>query len=163
MQETRERLVQWTDPAGTIDFVRRSTGLESLRAISRGEIPQPPISVLVNFAIAVAEEGHIVVEGYPGEEHYNPIGSVHGGFALALFDTAMSCAIHTLLPAGVAYTTTDIQVRFIRGMTKETGPVRCDATAVHVGRSTAVAEGKLYDGQGRILGIGTTGCAILRG
>jgi uncharacterized protein (TIGR00369 family) len=162
MQASRERLVRWEDPSATVDFVRRSAGLESLRAIAGGDVPRPPISVLVNFSVAEVEEGRVVVEGYPGEEHYNPIGSVHGGFALTLFDTAMSCAIHSLLPAGVAYTTTDIQVRFIRGMTKDTGPVRCEATAVHVGRSTAVAEAKLYDGQRRVLGIGTTACAVMR-
>ena len=162
MQGTRERLVRWDDPAPTIDFVRRSSGLEAIRAIQGGTLPRPPISSLVNFTIAEVEEGRVVVEGYPGEEHYNPIGSVHGGFALTLFDTAMSCAIHSLLPAGVAYTTTDVQVRFIRGLSKDTGPVRCEATALHVGRSTAVAEGKLRDGEGRLLGVGTTACAVFR-
>jgi uncharacterized protein (TIGR00369 family) len=162
MQVSRERLLQWDDPGPTVDFVRKSAGIESIRAIASGRVSRPPISVLVNFSLAEVDEGRVVVEGYPGEEHYNPIGSVHGGFALTLFDTAMSCAIHTLLPAGVGYTTTDIQVRFIRGMTKDTGPVRCEATAVHVGRSTAVAEAKLYDAERRVLGIGTTACAVLR-
>jgi uncharacterized protein (TIGR00369 family) len=163
MQATRERLVQWEDPAPTIEFVRRSAGIDGIRAIASGQIPRPPISVLTNFTIAEVEEGRVVVEGYPGEEHYNPIGVVHGGFALTIFDTAMSCAIHTLLPAGIGYTTTDIQVRFIRGVTVATGAVRCEGVALHVGRSTAVAEGKLYDGNGKLLGVGTTGCAILRG
>jgi len=162
MQVTRERLVQWSDPAPTIDAVRKAAGIDAIRSIARGDFPRPPISVLVNFTVKEVDEGRVVVEGYPGEEHYNPIGTVHGGFALTLFDTAMSCAIHTLLPAGVGYTTTDIQVRFIRGMTKETGPVRCEATAVHVGRSTAVAEAKLYDEERRLLGIGTAACAVLR-
>jgi uncharacterized protein (TIGR00369 family) len=162
MQVTRERLVQWNDPGPTVDAVRKAAGIEAIRAIAGGDLPRPPISVLVNFTIAEVAEGRVVVEGYPGEEHYNPIGTVHGGFALTLFDTAMSCAIHTLLPAGVGYTTTDIQVRFIRGMTKDTGPVRCEGIAIHVGRSTAVAEAKLYDGDGRVLGVGTTACAILR-
>ena len=162
MQVTRERLVQWEDPGPTVDAVRKAAGIEAIRAIASGSLPRPPISVLVNFSVAEVAEGRVVVEGYPGEEHYNPIGTVHGGFALTLFDTAMSCAIHTLLPAGVGYTTTDIQVRFIRGMTKDTGPVRCVGTAVHVGRSTAVAEAKLYDGEGRVLGVGTTACAVLR-
>jgi uncharacterized protein (TIGR00369 family) len=162
MQETRERLVRWEDPQPTIAFVRASSGLEAIRAIRDGLIPRPPISVLTNFTILAADEGRVVVEGYPGEEHSNPIGTVHGGFALTLFDTAMSCAIHTLLPAGVGYTTTDIQVRFIRGITKETGPVHCEGIALHVGRSTAVAEGKLRDGAGKLLAVGTTACAILR-
>ena len=163
MLETRERLVRWEDPQQTISFARASSGLDALRAVRDGTVPAPPISVLINFKLLTVEEGRVVVEAYPGEEHYNPIGSVHGGFALAVFDTAMSCAIHSLLPAGVAYTTTDIQVRFIRGMTKETGPVHCEGIALHVGRSTAIAEGKLRDGSGRLLGTGTTGCAILRG
>ncbi|HEV3088750.1 MAG TPA: PaaI family thioesterase [Candidatus Elarobacter sp.] len=162
MQATRERLVRWEDPAPTVDLVRRSSGLEAIRAISSGAAPRPPISALVNFTIAEVEEGRVVVEGYPGEEHYNPIGVVHGGFALTIFDTAMSCAIHTLLPAGIGYTTTDVQVRFIRGVTTATGAVRCEGIALHVGRSTAVAEAKMYDAQGRLLGIGTTACAILR-
>ena len=162
MQVTRERLVQWQDPAPTIEFVRRSAGIDGIRAIAAGEIPRPPISSLVNFTIAEVAEGRVVVEGYPGEEHYNPIGVVHGGFALTIFDTAMSCAVHTLLPAGVAYTTTDVQVRFIRGVTVATGAVRCEGVALHVGRSTAIAEAKMYDGEGRLLGIGTTACAILR-
>jgi uncharacterized protein (TIGR00369 family) len=162
MQVTRERLIQWADPGPTVDAVRKAAGIEAIRAIASGDLPQPPISVLVNFTLKEVDDGRVVVEGYPGEEHYNPIGTVHGGFALTLFDTAMSCAVHTLLPAGVGYTTTDIQVRFIRGMTKDTGPVRCEATAVHVGRSTAVAEAKLYDGERRLLGVGTTACAILR-
>ena len=162
MQGTRERLVRWEDPAPTVDFVRRSSGLDAIRAIQGGTLPRPPISSLVNFTIAEVEEGRVVVEGYPGEEHYNPIGVVHGGFALTIFDTAMSCAIHTLLPAGVAYTTTDVHVRFIRGVTTATGAVRCEGIALHVGRSTAIAEAKMYDGQGRLLGIGTTACAILR-
>ena len=161
MQVTRERLVQWEDPSATIDFVRKSAGIEGIRAISAGEIARPPISALINFTIAEVEEGRVVVEGYPGEEHYNPIGVVHGGFALALFDSAMGCAVHTLLPRGVGYTTTDVQVRFIRGITKDSGPVRCEAKVVHVGRSTAVAEATLRDGKGRVLGTGTTACAIL--
>ena len=162
MQATRERLVQWEDPAATIDFVRHSAGIDAIRAIAASERTRPPISVLMNFSITEVEEGRVVVEGYPGEEHYNPIGVVHGGFALTIFDTAMSCSIHTLLPAGVGYTTTDVQVRFIRGVTVATGTVRCEGRALHVGRSTAVAEAKMYDAEGRLLAIGTTACAVLR-
>ena len=162
MQATRERLVQWEDPTATIDFVRRSAGIDSIRAIAAGEMARPPISILMKFSIVEVDEGRVVVEAYPGEEHYNPIGVVHGGFALTIFDTAMSCSIHTLLPAGVGYTTTDVQVRFIRGVTTATGAVRCEGHALHVGRSTAVAEAKMYDAEGRLLAIGTTACAILR-
>ena len=162
MQVTRERVVRWEDPIASAAALRGRTGLDAIRAVMTGEVPPPPIAVLMNFKIAEAEEGRVTFEGTPGEEHYNPIGVVHGGFALTLFDSALGCAIHTTLPAGVGYTTTDVQVRLIRGITKETGPVRCEATVVHVGRSTAVAEAKLYDRDRRILAVGTTACAILR-
>jgi len=162
MQATRERLIRWEDPVASAASLRELSGLEAMRAVRDGKVPPPPIAVLMDFRVAEVEEGRVVFEGTPGETHYNPIGSVHGGFALTLFDSALGCAVHTMLPAGVAYTTTDVQVRFIRGMTKETGTVRCEARVVHVGRSTATAEAKLYDLEGRILGIGTTGCAVLR-
>jgi uncharacterized protein (TIGR00369 family) len=162
MQVTRERLVRWEDPLETAGALRALPGIEALRAVRDGRVPPPPIAKLMNFTLAEAEEGRAVFEGTPGEEHYNPIGSVHGGFALTLMDSALGCAIHTMLPAGVGYATTDVQVRLIRGITKDTGPVRCEATVVHVGRSTAVAEAKLYDGQRRLLATGTTACAVLR-
>jgi uncharacterized protein (TIGR00369 family) len=162
MQVTRERLVTWEDPLASSGALRDMSGLEAIQAVRDGRVPPPPIARLMNFTIAEADEGRVVFEGYPGEEHYNPIGVVHGGFALALFDSAMGCAVHTTLPKGVGYTTTDVQVRFIRAITKDTGPVRCEATVVHVGRSTAVAEAKLYDRERRVLGTGTTACAILR-
>ena len=128
MQVTRERLVTWEDPLASASSLRDLSGLEAIRAVRDGRVPPPPIARLMNFTIVEADEGRVVFEGYPGEEHYNPIGVVHGGFALALFDSAMGCAIHTTLPQGVGYTTTDVQVRFIRGITKDTGPVRCEAT-----------------------------------
>jgi uncharacterized protein (TIGR00369 family) len=162
MQATRERIVRWEDPLASAGAMRELSGLEAIRAVRDGLVPPPPIANLMGFRIAEADAGRVVFEGEPGEEHYNPLGAVHGGFALTLFDSAMGCAIHTMLEAGVAYTTTDVQVRFIRGMTKDTGTVRCEATVVHVGRSTAVAEAKLFDSAGRVLGIGTTACAVLR-
>jgi uncharacterized protein (TIGR00369 family) len=162
MQVTRERLVTWEDPLAASGTLREMSGLEAIQAVRDGRVPPPPIARLMNFTIVQADEGHVVFEGYPGEEHYNPIGVVHGGFALTLFDSAMGCAVHTMLPKGVAYTTTDVQVRFIRAITKDTGPVRCEAKVVHAGRSTAVAEATLRDGKGRVLGTGTTACAILR-
>ncbi|BDE06571.1 hypothetical protein WPS_18470 [Vulcanimicrobium alpinum] len=162
MQATRERLVRWEDPLSHLAGFEGMTGLQALQAIVEGRVPPPPIANLMDFTIVEVDQGRAVFEGLPGEHHYNPIGSVHGAFALALFDSAMSCAIHTLLDVGVGYTTTDVQVRFIRGISKDSGPIRCEGTALHVGRSTAVAEGKLYDGSRKLLGIGTTACAILR-
>ena len=162
MQTTRERTITWHDPVASAGALRELSGIDAMRAVLDGAVPPPPIAVLMGFRLAEVAEGRVVFEGTPDEVHYNPIGSVHGGFALTLFDSALGCAIHTMLPAGVGYATTDVQVRLLRAITKDTGTVRCEAVAVHVGRSTATSEARLYDGAGRLLGTGTTGCAVLR-
>jgi len=138
------------------------SGIDALRAIAEGRAPAPPIAVLMNFSITEVEEGRVVFEGEPQEYHYNPIGVVHGGFALTLLDSTLGCAVHSTLPAGVGYTSTDVQTRFIRGITIETGRVRCEATVLHVGRTTAIAEAKLTDRSGKLLAVGTSACAIFR-
>ena len=161
MNDARIRTIRWNDPAELAEKLRDRSGVEALRLALRSDTP-PPIMALMNIRLAEVEEGRVVFEGEPGEYHYNPIGSVHGGFALTIFDSALGCAVHSALPAGVRYTTTDVQVRFIRGMTKDTGTVRCEARAIHVGRSTSIAEATLVDARGTLLGTGTTACAIFR-
>ncbi len=161
-EPVRERVVRWQDPSITAAGFRDVSGIEALRAMQRGEIPPPPIAHLMGFSLEEVDEGRVVFGALPAEYHYNPIGVVHGGFALTLFDSALGCAVQSALPAGVRYTTTDVQVRLIRGITKDTGPVRCEAKVVHVGRSTGIAEARMTDGAGKLLGIGTTACAIFR-
>jgi uncharacterized protein (TIGR00369 family) len=161
-EELRTRTIRWTDPMVGPEILRTMSGLEALRALIRGEVPAPPIADLMGFTLVEADEGVAVFEGTPAEYHYNPIGVVHGGFALTMMDSALGCAIHSTLPAGVGYTTTDVQVRFIRGITKDTGVVRAAATAIHVGRSTGIAEARLTDTKGNLLAFGTTACAIFR-
>lgn len=160
-EPARERTIRWDDPREMAEKVRGLSGVEALRLLRDGTT-QPPIGALMNFRLVEVEEGRVVFEGEPSEFHYNPIGSVHGGFALTLFDSALGCAVHSALPTGVGYTSTDVQVRFIRGMNKDTGTVRCEARALHVGRTTGIAEAHLTDGAGKLLGIGTTACAIFR-
>ena len=158
----RERIVRWEDPHASAAALRGLTGLEALRAIMSGTIARPPISALIGMEIVDVEDGRVVFEAEPGEHLYNPIGMVHGGFACTLLDTVMGCSVQSTLPAGVAYTTTDLQVRLIRAILVSTGRVRGEGKAVHVGRSTAVAEGRITDMRGKLLALGTTGCAILR-
>jgi len=158
----RERVVRWEDPAIALAALAGHSGLEALRAMIAGNVPPPPIAMLMNITLALADEGHVVFEGTPGEEHYNPIGLVHGGFALTIMDSALGCAIHTMLPAGAGYATTDIQVRMVRAITKDTGTVRCEARVQHVGRTLGVAAATLVDGNGKLLATGTTACAIIR-
>jgi uncharacterized protein (TIGR00369 family) len=162
IESARERLVRWEDPQASRALSAELGGLEAMRALITGTIPSPPIAVLMNIRLVEADEGRVVFEGEPGEEHYNPIGLVHGGFALTIMDSALGCAIHTKLPAGTGYATTDLQVRFLRGLTKDTGRVRCEGRVQHIGRTIGVAEGTLVDSKGKLLATGTTACAIIR-
>ena len=157
------RTVTWEDPIALAELGRSMPGIEFLRKMVAGELPQPPIARMMNFGVSEIAEGRAVFTCEPGEYHYNPIGVVHGGVAATLLDSAMGCAVHSLLPAGVGYTTLEIKVNYIRAMSADTGAVRCEANVVHAGSKTATAEGKLFDGQGRLIAHGTTTCLILRG
>jgi uncharacterized protein (TIGR00369 family) len=157
IETTRERTVRWDDPKAFVEATRGLSGIEALRLAIMA-----PIGALMNFRLVEVNEGHVVFEGEPAEYHYNPIGLVHGGFALTLMDSALGCAIHSALPAGVGYASTDLQVRFVRPITGETGFVRCEGRTVHVGRTTAIADGRLTDATGKLLATGTTACAIFR-
>ncbi len=158
----RTLTVSWEDPRALAEAGRGLSGLEYLRKIVAGELPRPPISALMNFGIAELSEGRAVFTVEPAEYHYNPIGVVHGGLAATLLDSAMGCAVHSKLPAGVGYTTLEIKVNFIRAMTAETGRVRCEAELIHLGGRTATAEGRVVDEDGKLYAHGTTTCLIIR-
>lgn len=159
---TRTRTVSWEDPRALAQAGRELSGLEYLQKIVAGELPRPPISALMNFGLAELSEGRAVFTVEPAEYHYNPIGVVHGGLAATLLDSAMGCAIHSTLPAGVGYTTLEIKVNYIRPMTVGMGDVRCEAQVIHVGGRTATAEGKVVDASGKLYAHATTTCLIFR-
>ncbi len=159
---TRTRTISWEDPRAAAEAGRNLSGLEYLQKIVTGEIPRPPISALMNFGLAELSEGHAVFTVEPAEYHYNPIGVVHGGLAATLLDSAMGCAVHSTLPAGVGYTTLEIKVNYIRALTTKTGVVRCVAKVIHVGGRTATAEGRVVDAGGKLYAHGTTTCIIFR-
>jgi uncharacterized protein (TIGR00369 family) len=158
----RSRTITWEDPSLLVEIARGKSGLEALRAIMDGTAANPPIGQLLAFRLVAAEDGLAAFEAEPAEFHYNPIGVVHGGFAMTLLDSALGCAVLSTLPAGVTYTTTDTQVRFIRPITTATGTVRCEGRIIHVGRTTGIAEGRLTSAAGKVLATGTSACAILR-
>jgi uncharacterized protein (TIGR00369 family) len=142
--------------------LEQMTGYDLLRAMFDGEIPAAPIATTLGFAPLELERGRVVFTGTPGERHYNPIGSVHGGYAATLLDSAMGCAVHSVLDAGVGYTTLDLQVRYVRPMSADTGEVHAEGTVVHAGRRQAIAEGRLVSAaDGKLLAHGTTTCLIL--
>ena len=153
----------WQDPLALSGEGLHLSGLEFLQKIVAGEFPPPPMGILMNALPTELEEGRVVFEAEPQEYHYNPIGSVHGGFAATLLDSAMGCAIHTRLPARVGYTTLEIKVNYIRPLTLKTGKIFCEGKAVHVGGKVATAEGRITDADGRLYAHGSTTCLIMRG
>jgi len=137
------------------------TGLEHLQAIADGTMPPAPIAVTLGFELLEVEEGRALFAGTPTEAVYNPIGSVHGGFAATLLDSAMGCAVQTTLPRGVGYATLELGVNLVRGMTVETGRVLCEGRTIHVGRRAATAEARLtQESSGKLLAHGTTTCLM---
>jgi uncharacterized protein (TIGR00369 family) len=141
--------------------VKSMSGLEFLQAMIDGRLPRAPIGALLNFAPVSVTKGHFVFEGHPGADHYNPIGSVHGGYAATLLDSCMGCAVQSTLAAGFGYTTLEFKISFLRAMSAQTGRVRAEGTVISSGRRVATAEGKLLDGAGRILATGTTTCLVM--
>ncbi len=161
-EEVRTRTISWHDPARTVRLSRTMSGLEYLKAVQAGKIPPPPIAELMDMRLTEVSEGRVIFAVEPAEYHYNPLGTVHGGLAATLLDSAMACCIHTTLPVGTGYTTLEIKVNYLRPMTHETGVVFCEGKVVHSGGRIATAEGRLTDAAGRLFAHGTTTCIIYR-
>ena len=134
------------------------SGLEQLRAVFDPNRPErePGIGKTMGFSIVEIEEGRVVFGGRPDESVYNPIGTVHGGYAATLLDSAVGCAVHSALKAGQGYTTLELKVAYHRPMTKDTGPVRAEGKVIQVGRRAAFAEGRLTDLEGRVYATATS-------
>jgi uncharacterized protein (TIGR00369 family) len=135
-------------------------GIEFVRAIFAGKLPSPPIMQTVEPFDCTAEPGVVVLHSIPGFRHYNPIGSVHGGYAAILLDSAMGLAVQSMLPPGTGFTTLEFKVSFIKGMTKDTGTIRTEGRTLNVGRRTATAEARITDSKGRLLAHATTTCLV---
>jgi uncharacterized protein (TIGR00369 family) len=159
----RTRTYSWDAPEDVLARAAGLSGLEALQRIAAGELPPPPIAETLGFGPIEVEEGRATFTIEPAEFHYNPIGVVHGGLALALLDSAMGCALHTTLAAGVAYTTLEVKANFVRPLTSSTGLIRCTGTIVHAGRKVATAEGRIVDGDGKLYAHGTSTLLILGG
>jgi len=162
--QRRTRTFEWEDPLEAAAQTSGVPGLEVMRRIITGEAPPPPIARLLGMELVEVEHGRAVFALQPAEWMYNPIGSVHGGIAATLLDSCMGCAVHTTLPADVGYTTTDLQVRYLRSLQAGSGRVLAEGRVVHAGRRTATAEGRIYleDDETALFAHGSTGCVILR-
>ncbi|KAB7648524.1 PaaI family thioesterase [Polymorphobacter fuscus] len=147
-------------PSIAPDDLAGHTGLERIQGMADGRFPGAPIGRLMAMRVGGAGEGWVTFTGHPGPEHYNPIGSVHGGYAATLLDSCMGCAIHTRLPAGTGYTTIDLNITYIRAMTTATGEVTARGEVLSAGRRVATARGTLTDSEGRLIATGTTTCLV---
>ena len=144
----------------SIEELAAVPGLDLLRGIIDGRYPIPPIAELLGFHLAEVDFGRAVFRSTPEFKHYNPLGTVHGGYAATLLDSCMGCAIHSTLPVGVGYTTLEFKVTLIRAITDETGVVTAEGRILNSGRRAASAEGRLTDAKGRLLAHGTTTCLV---
>jgi uncharacterized protein (TIGR00369 family) len=149
-------------PAGTLtpEQLASCSGIEALAAIGDGLWPSVPIGHTLDFVPVEAERGRIVFQGHPAAAHLNPMGVVHGGWIATLLDSALGCAVHSMLPAGKGYTTLELKVNYVRAVTPQSGPLRAEGKAIHVGGRTGIAEARLVDAAGRLYAHGTTTCLV---
>jgi uncharacterized protein (TIGR00369 family) len=143
-----------------VETLLQYDGLTFLRGLAEGRFPAPPITQTLGFTLTEVDPGRAVFSGMPEFRHYNPIGSVHGGFAMTLLDSALACAIHTTLAKGETYTTLEIKVNLVRPLTKETGLVRAEGRVIHRGRTLGTSEGDIKDAAGKLYAHATTTCMI---
>ena len=138
------------------EIVSQFSGLEVLRKMLDGELPYPAISELISLRLTEVAPGRVVFESMPSERYYNPAGIAHGGYAMTLLDTSMGCAVYSTLGPGIRYTTLETKVNFVRPITAATGKLRTIGTAVHTGKRTATAEGRLVNNTDDLCAHGTT-------
>ena len=143
-----------------IDVIASMSGLDFVRAIFAKRLPEPPIMQTVEPFDCTTEPGVVVIHSVPGLRHYNPIGSVHGGYAAIPLDSAMGLAVQSTLPAGTGYTTLEFKISFVRGMSATSGVVRTEGRVLNGGRRVATAEARITDAKGRLLVHATTTCLL---
>lgn len=135
-------------------------GLELFEAMFDGRLPSPPIGATLDFLPVHVERGHAVFQGRPGHAHYNPLGTVHGGWFATLLDSAVACAVHSTLPAGKAYTTLELKLNIVRALTDKVPLVRAEGRVVHVGNQVSTAEGRLIGPDGKLYAHASTTCLV---
>lgn len=151
------------DPVGTLprDQITGLAGKAVLEGLLAGTLPRPTMGRTMNFALTEVGDGRIVFTGDPTEDHLNPLGTVHGGWIAALLDSAMGCAVHSLLKPGQIYTTTSLTINFVRALMPDSGLVRAEGIAIHAGGRLGSAECKLTDSKDRLIAHGTETCMIM--
>ncbi|MDO8890000.1 MAG: PaaI family thioesterase [Hydrogenophaga sp.] len=159
--ETRARLRSGAGP-GLADTAQLAgmNGLQQMQAMLEGLLPYPHIADTMDFALVEVGEGRAVFQGKPQLKHYNPLGSVHGGWYATLLDSALGCAVHTTLPVGRGYTTAELGVNIVRAASHKSGPLRAIGTVLHAGRQLATAEARIVGADGKLYAHATTTCLV---
>src|SRR5471032_2088035 len=136
------------------------TGLEQMQAMLDGLLPFAPIARTLDFSLIRVSPGVALFQGKPGPAHFNPMGGVHGGWFATMLDSALGCAVHTLMPAGRGYTTAELSVNYVRGLSPKVGRVRAEGKVIHCGRQLATAEARLFGPDGTLFAHATTTCLV---
>jgi uncharacterized protein (TIGR00369 family) len=140
--------------------VAGKTGLEMMEAMLRAEIPYAAIAKTLDFALLEVSPGRAVFQGTPLAQHLNPLGTIHGGWIATLLDSALGCSVHTMMPAGRAYTTAELSVNYVKGLTPKVQRVRAEGKVIHCGRQLATAEARLVGPDGTLYAHATTTCLV---
>ncbi|MFC5498025.1 PaaI family thioesterase [Caenimonas terrae] len=136
------------------------SGLDLMQAMLRGELPYPPIARTLSFQLLEVDEGRALFQGTPGPDHLNPMGGIHGGWYATLLDSALGCAVHTMMPPGRGYTTAELGVNLVRAIGSKAPRVRAEGKVVHCGRQLATAQARLYGPDGTLYAHATTTCLV---
>ncbi|HLZ57803.1 MAG TPA: PaaI family thioesterase [Ktedonosporobacter sp.] len=160
--KTRTRTFSWEDPAASVQAGKTMSGIEYLRAMQTGALPPPPVAALLEMQVTEVSEGRVVFAMEPAEYEYNPLGTVHGGVMATILDSALGCAVQSMLPHGTWYTTIELKVNYLRPMTSKTGTVYSEGKIIHVGGRIATAEARLTDESGKLYAHATTTCMLLK-
>jgi uncharacterized protein (TIGR00369 family) len=158
----RTRTVSWTDPSRGRFLLRGRDGLERLRAIARGEAPPPPALALLGMELDEVERGRVVFSLVADEIHENPMGTMHGGVIATLVDSAMGCAVSSMLPADAGFTTLELKTNYVRPIVQTTGRVRAVGRVVHFGGRVATTEAQVLDDHGTLYAHATSTCLVSR-
>ena len=147
----RTKTLTWQDPMIGATAMTTMSGIDYMRALQAGDFPPPPILAVMNLDLLEVGEGTVTFTAQPDESHYNPIGAVHGGFACTVLDSVTGCAVQTTLPHGFGYTSLEIKVNYLAGITATTGPLTAVGTVIKPGKRVAFAEGVLTDSAGKVV------------
>jgi uncharacterized protein (TIGR00369 family) len=159
--EVRSRLEAGPGPGGGgPEQLAGKTGLEVLQAMVRGEIPFAEIAKTLDFTLMEVSEGRAVFQGTPRTQHLNPLGTIHGGWFATLLDSALGCSVHTMMPPGRGYTTAELSVNYVKGLTPRVARVRAEGKVIHCGRQLATAEARLVGPDGTLYAHATTTCLV---